>query len=249
MSSATSICLLTDFGSQGAYTGQIAAILAAEAPGIPVVDLSHRLPVFRPDAASILIECFTRGLPLGAVYLCVVDPGVGGLRKAIAVQSRQDWFIGPDNGILHGILQRDRLATIREITFRPPHLSDSFHGRDIFAPVAAHLARGDSPDLVSCLSMSEPMAAPLHLDEVLLVDHFGNCLTGISREQLPSNQIIGIDGHADTPVYYARTFCEAQKARLFWYYNSLDLVEIAVRDGNAADQFGIRPGDRVKVYQ
>ncbi len=139
------IILFTDFGLHGPYTGQMKAVLHREAPGVPIVDLFADAPAGDPKAASYLLAAYDDWFGPGTVFLCVVDPGVGGARPALIVEADGRWYVGPGNGLFELVLRRAREARRWDIAWRPERLSASFHGRDLFAPVAAMLARGERP--------------------------------------------------------------------------------------------------------
>ncbi|HBC09138.1 MAG TPA: hypothetical protein DC046_16375 [Rhodospirillaceae bacterium] len=134
------LVLFSDFGFQGPYVGQMKAVLHAGAPGVPVVDLMHDAPPFDPQSSAYLLAALAGGLAPGAVVLAIVDPGVGTDRRALVVEADGRWFIGPDNGLFALTVRRASKARAWEITWRPEKLSVSFHGRDLFAPVAAEIA-------------------------------------------------------------------------------------------------------------
>ncbi len=139
------IVLFTDFGLEGPYVGQIKAVLHREAPGVPVVDLFHDAPAHAPELAAYLLAAYVGEFPEDAVFLCVVDPGVGSGRRPVMVRADDRWYVGPDNGLLAIIARRARSPGWWDITIRPQRLSATFHGRDLFAPAAARLARGERP--------------------------------------------------------------------------------------------------------
>ncbi len=237
------IALFTDFGSAGPYAGQIHAALlqclGRRAPSHPVVSLIHDAPVFQPRAAACLLAALADDFPAGTVFVCVVDPGVGGTRKALILEAGGRLFTGPDNGLLALAARRSGHAVWHEIIWRPERLSDSFHGRDLFAPVAAMLALGRMPEH---RPMPNPVGAdwPDDLFEVIYVDHFGNAMTGIRASSLGRDDILEIAGRR---LRYARTFSEAGAGEAFWYVNAIGMVEIAANQGNAAGELGLKTGD------
>jgi len=142
------IALFTDFGWQGPYVGQIKAVLMQLASQQPVIDLMHDVPAFQPRAASYLLASLVKKFPVETVFLAVVDPGVGSRqRRPCVVSADGRWYVGPDNGLFNVIANQAAEYKVWEITWRPDALSDSFHGRDLFAPVAAQLANGQSPPM------------------------------------------------------------------------------------------------------
>ena len=138
------IFIFTDFGLEGPYVGQMKAVLACEAPGVPVIDLFADLPAFDAQAAAYLLAAYGGRLPAGGVCLSVIDPGVGGARAPLALSADGRWYVGPDNGLFAIVARRAESLEAWRITWRPAGLSASFHGRDLFAPVAARLARGEA---------------------------------------------------------------------------------------------------------
>lgn len=235
------IGLFTDFGAAGPYLGQVRAALATQAPTVPVIDLMSDAPSCRPQAAAFLLAALVPVWPMGMVVMAVVDPGVGGDRLPLIAQIDGRWFVGPDNGLFELLLRRADHARCWAITWRPARLSASFHGRDLFAPVAAKLAQGETPEAIG----AEPTAArrftdwPDDLGEVIYVDCYGNAMTGLRAAAIGAGDGVEIAGQR---LRRARTFADMTKGSAFWYENSIGLVEIAVNQGSAVDVFGIIPG-------
>ncbi len=240
------IVILTDFGVSGPYLGQMRAALHAHAPGTDVVDLFPDLPVCDVRASAYLLPACTQCLPAGTVALCVVDPGVGTQRKALVLRVDDRWYVGPDNGLFSLLLRRASVVEAYEIRWRPEYLSDSFHGRDLFAPVAARLASGDISGLESIASedLFDPRW-PDDLPEVVYVDHFGNLVTGLRAGVVSKTTTLDVQ---ETPCRYCRTFAEAEYGQLFWYENSNGLVELALNQGNAAADLGARVGSPIHIF-
>ena len=138
----TLIASFTDFGPAGPYQGQMDAVLASQAPNTPRVTLMTDAPMFDAQAAGLLFASLRDHMPPHTLYLAVVDPGVGGNRRALIVQTERDMFVGPDNGLFVPVAQRNGNCKIERIEWQPDSLSESFHGRDLFAPAAAHLSQG-----------------------------------------------------------------------------------------------------------
>lgn len=238
------IVLFTDFGGQDPYVGQMKGVLAQRAPAVPVIDLLHAVPDFNAHAGAVLLAALAPTFPEASVFVCVVDPGVGGPREAIVARADARWYVGPDNGLLSMVSGRAACAEYWRIDARPSNLSASFHGRDLFAPVAAYLAQGMFPtqDLT-------PIEAPGvcfdlgDLPRVVYVDHYGNAWTGL-RAGVLGDSILEIRGHR---LPRRRVFHEGGRGEAFWYENSVGLVEIAVNRGRAAEALGLSVGDPVRV--
>jgi hypothetical protein len=236
------IFLFTDFGAADIYVGQVKAVLQERAPKIPVIDLLHDAPAFNVKAGAHLLAALAARIPAGSVTLAVVDPGVGGPREPVAVLADGRWFVGPDNGLISVAAARAKKCEAFSIGWRPKDLSASFHGRDLFAPVAAMLARGDRkmPKL-----KKEALSASFgagDLGDVIYVDHFGNLVTGLRAGKVPRERGLVI---SERTVRYARVFSEVREGEVFWYENSLGLVELAANSASAQQVLGSRPGDRV----
>ncbi|KAA3629689.1 MAG: hypothetical protein DWQ09_05485 [Proteobacteria bacterium] len=239
------ILLFTDFGLAGPYQGQVKAVLHRAAPKVPVVDLFADAPATNPRAASYLLAAYAREFARGSVFLCVIDPGVGSDRRAVVARADERWYVGPDNGLFHAVLTQAQAIDAWEITWRPERLSSSFHGRDLFAPVAADLARGHFPEGVAA-TKPETLKRdwPDDLAEVIYLDHFGNALTGLRAARVGEGTCLAIDG---VELDWARTFSEVPAGKGFWYENANGLVEIAVNQGSAAANYGLQVGSPVRL--
>lgn len=235
------IALFTDFGWNGPYVGQLHAALAVAAPDERVIDLMHDVPRHDIRAAAYLLPSITAVFPDSAVFLCVVDPGVGGARRPLAVRADKRWYVGPDNGLFEIVARRAARVECHEILWRPQRLSNSFHGRDLFAPVAAALAGGKLPESRP-VTLARP-AWPDCLAEVIYIDAFGNAITGLLAEQADADRALRVHGR---DIAHAATFSAVMRGQAFWYRNSSDLVEIAVNEGSAAELLGLRVGDAVE---
>ncbi|MGH6932823.1 MAG: SAM hydrolase/SAM-dependent halogenase family protein [Dongiaceae bacterium] len=239
------IVLFTDFGLAGPYTGQVKAVLASDAPDIPVIDLFSDAPTRDPRAAAYLLAAYGAWFPPGTVFVAVVDPGVGGSRKPIVVEADERNYIGPDNGLFELVIRRAKQCRGWEITWQPPALSASFHGRDLFAPVAARLARGDeTTGLARETSPARFADWPDDLAEIIYIGGFGNAMTGLRAGMVPSNASL-IAGHRI--IRHGRTYSAVPSHHAFWYENSNGLVEIAVNGGRADAELALAIGSRVAV--
>ncbi len=235
------ILLATDFGVGGPYVGQLHLVLRRAAPDLPVIDLQHDLPAFRPDLAAPILAAHLEWARPKDVLVAVVDPGVGSERAALALRLDGVWCVGPDNGLFEFAIRRARKVESFHVTWRPAQLSASFHGRDLFAPVAARLARGEAAGLVP----APPTRFPDWPDDpptIVHLDAYGNAWTGIRAARVPPGARLEVAGRV---LPRARTFADVPSGTAFVYENSSGLLEIAVAGGRAADLFGLRPGDPV----
>jgi S-adenosylmethionine hydrolase len=239
------IALVTDFGPGGPYVGQVRLCLAELAPAIPVVDLVSDLTPFRPDLAAYLLPALIRDMPAGTLYLGVVDPGVGGERLALTLSAGGNLFVGPDNGLLALVGRRAPDLRLRRVDWRPAVLSESFHGRDLFAPVAAMLANGRQPGSTE-IDPSGMVGGdwPDDLPRILYADPYGNLVTGVRASELSHQTRIQAGGRT---LEFARTFCAVPAGNAFWYENAFGLVELAVNQGAADRLLALAPGDPVKI--
>jgi S-adenosylmethionine hydrolase len=239
------IVLFTDFGLEGPYTGQVQALLYRQAPGIPVISLFADLAPFDTQSAAYLLPPYAAGFPPGSVFLCVVDPGVGGDRPAAAVRADGRWYVGPDEGLFAILVRRAQQAQCWHLP-PPASASPSFHGRDVFAPLAARLARDGTvgADCVAAAVSTRP-EWPDELRRVVYIDRYGNSITGLRAAAVNDSASLRINGH---DVSRARTFTETEPGAAFWYTNSSGLVEIAVNRGRADRQLGIAVGTAFEMY-
>ncbi len=239
------IVLFTDFGLEGPYVGQMKAVLHHAAPGVPQVDLMADAPAFDARAAAYLLAAYAPAFPQGSVFLAVVDPGVGGARLPLGVEAGGQMFVGPDNGLLALAARRAEAARAWQVTWRPARLSASFHGRDLFAPVAARLARGGEPP--GAPSPVADMAGadwPDDLAEIVYLDRFGNAVTGLRADRLPHDAVLRAGGRR---LERARTFSEVAAGTAFWYENANGLAEIAANQARADHLLGLEVGDPVEL--
>ena len=237
------ILLFTDFGWDGPYVGQMKARLLALGVG-PVVDLMHDAPAFDPRASAYLLRALVGQQSSPAHWLAVVDPGVGGARRAVALAADGHWWVGPDNGLFALLVRAAEQAQAFELPV-PETAAPTFHGRDVFAPATARLAQsgpGDWP-AIDPRTLDRP-AWPDDWPAVIYVDAFGNAMTGLRADRVPDNARIRV---GECLLTRARTFSDRAPGEAFWYANSLGLVELAVNRGSAAERLGLRPGTAVEV--
>jgi S-adenosylmethionine hydrolase len=243
------ITLLTDFGAADAYVGIMKGVMLGIAPAARLVDLTHTVPPQAVRVGALLLRSAVEYFPAATIHLAVVDPGVGSTRTPLLVVTERALFVGPDNGLLAPAATMLGIRAVRRLAnaqyFRAP-VSDTFHGRDIFSPVAAHLAAGTPPDAfgdeladLQRLDLPEPRleAGAVH-GEVIYVDRFGNLITNIAASALnrfrPHSLSVRVAGMTLSPIgaSYAAVAPGAPVAVI----GSWSTLEVAVRDGNAAEQ-------------
>ncbi|MDF9391579.1 MULTISPECIES: SAM hydrolase/SAM-dependent halogenase family protein [Methylococcus] len=234
------ILLFTDFGPAGPYLGQVEAVLRLNAPGVDVIHLVSDAPA--PLPAGYLLAALCRQFPQGSVFLCVVDPGVGSDREALALEADGRWFVGPNNGLLNTIAVQAQTRRWLRIDWRPPILSASFHGRDLFAPIAARIARRDFSWEHRVVAGPELTLWPADRASIIYCDHYGNALTGLRYRPEFAGRMLRVN---DRYVRHAEVFCAVERGAALWYRNSLDLVEVAVNRGRADQILGLAIGDGV----
>ncbi|MBV8454797.1 MAG: SAM-dependent chlorinase/fluorinase [Deltaproteobacteria bacterium] len=260
------IAILTDFGYRDHYAGVMKGVIASISPQAPIIDLTHGIPPQQVLAGALALRESVNFFPRRTIFLGVVDPGVGTDRKPIAVETKSGLrLVGPDNGLLWLAAERAEIKTIvelRSLRYRLPKVSASFHGRDIFAPAAAWLWRG-----VPMGEFGPPLQTIMQLDadgrmvenqhelcgEVIYIDGFGNLITNISRTAFERfarrfqqcRLSIRIKRRASLALYKA--YAEAPRGVPLAIFGSFDLLEIAVRDGNAARHFNATLGVPVLI--
>ena len=234
------IALYTDFGLADPYVGQLHAVLAVQAPDTPVIDLFHAVPDFDIRAGAYLLPAYAMPMPAGTVFVCVVDPGVGGERRPLVLQADDHWYVGPDNGLFEIVARRAVRSRCWLIQWRPERLSTSFHGRDLFAPVAAQLARGQMPPCEETVLTPPPGPRwPDDFSQIIYIDHYGNLVTGLRAERVSTDTVMLLGQHRLT---YAPVFAAVAAGQAFWYENANGLVEVAINQGRAVDVLGVRLG-------
>jgi S-adenosylmethionine hydrolase len=254
------ITLLTDFGTRDAYVGIMKGVALGICPAARLVDLTHEVPPQAVQLGALLLRSAVAYFPTGTVHLAVVDPGVGARRQPIAVVGEHACLVGPDNGLLApaaaalGAYRVRRLA--RDELFRHP-VSHTFHGRDVFAPVAAHLAAGTPPDALGpelaalqALALPEPRieAGAVH-GEVIYVDRFGNLVTNIPAAALASFRLPHLSVRIGETMIssLASSYAAAQPGTPLAVIGSWGTLEVAVRDGSAAEELRAGIAARVTV--
>ena len=249
--------MTTDFGLSDHYVGTMKGVILSRCPQAAIVDITHGLPPFSIPAGAYAITQAAPYFPAGTVHVIVIDPGVGTQRKPILAEANDQLFIAPDNGVLAMVLARDSKSIVREIVNRDlwlPIPSATFHGRDIFAPVAASLAAGlAKPEDVGPKLDKAQQLADMHPNSseatvwsglVLSIDHFGNVVTNLPSTKLPHTLFekftLTLNQHKIDSFH--KTFGEAPPGVPFVYFGSSGYVEIGINQQNAAETLGVAPG-------
>lgn len=239
------IALFTDFGMTGPYVGQMKAVFANQSYHVTVIDLMHDAPAFNPLASSYLLAATVRYLPEEMIVVAVVDPGVGSHRKGVALLADGRWFVGPDNGLLDVVaMQSDSFEWYEIIVNNKQQISTSFHGRDIFAPIALQLFNREPIGSLLTLMPSKTCQVESDLGEVIYSDGFGNLMTGLRAVSVSSNSHLLFKNK--TLSRYT-TFSDAAPGDAFFYENSQGLIEIAVNAGSAKEFFNAAIGDEIII--
>ncbi|HEX6032176.1 MAG TPA: SAM-dependent chlorinase/fluorinase [Tepidiformaceae bacterium] len=268
------VFLLTDFSLHDHYVGQVRAVIASISPRSPVHDLAHDVEPFAIDEAAWLLETSMAVLPEDAVVMAVVDPGVGTGRRPLVAQQGGRTFVGPDNGILSGMLSdetrdtstrrgpRARIAGLPELDVREltdpglmrPRVSNTFHARDVFAPAAAYIAAGTDyrmagAPIAEMVALAPFCGRPAEMGrlagEVVHIDRYGNLMTTIRGAQIFPSFVLEVGTHeVDTHVH---TFAEVPPGRPFCHIDSSGFLAVAMNKGNAARELGVARGARVSV--
>lgn len=250
------ITLLTDFGTRDWFVPSMKGVILGIAPRVQIVDMTHDIAPQDVRAGAFVLAAAAPLFPKGSIHVAVVDPGVGTERRAIVVKTKQRVYIGPDNGILTLVLQQEAIVAMRSLEnsrlFRPA-VSHTFHGRDIFSPVAAHLAKGASfaslgnrMESVQQLSLQPVRMTGNRIDgEVVFIDRFGNLISNIRGESVAPDSTVIIGPHRCGAI--ASSYAAVEEGELVAVINSLNLLEVGVRNGNAAATLGLCVGAKVSA--
>jgi len=251
------ITLTTDFGLTDPFVGIMKGVLASRAPGVPVIDVSHGVPAQDVLAGALVLRHAVPYFPPDSVHVAVVDPGVGTERRPLCVETAGGALVGPDNGVLSlaaSVIEIRRIVHLTEERFFLSPRSRTFHGRDVFAPVAAALATGTPPS-----TLGETVAEMKHVSvpavrrdgerisgAVIYVDRFGNLVTNVEGNLLAAGApAVHVAGHRIADV--SPSYGAAERGALVAVVNSWGLLEIALRDGSAAAQLAVGTGTPVVV--
>jgi hypothetical protein len=261
------VTFLTDFGLQDDFVGACHGVIKRIAPDVQIIDITHGIPPHQVLQGALVLANTVPYMPAG-VHLAVVDPGVGGARRPLALRDASGrLYVGPDNGLLLPAAERNGgVADARELTnpdFALPSVSRTFHGRDLFAPAAAHLALGVvleelgpplDPDALVRLDLPRPDVGASVIDAVVLyVDRFGNMQLNLAREHLdevgvvPGDKVELVFGGERFYAVAARTFGDARVGDIVLYEDAYRNIAVAINGGNAAETFHVDAGERVRI--
>ena len=255
------LTLTTDFGISDGYVAAMKGVVFTCVPGAQIVDITHQVPPQDIAAGAFAMYCACPFFPEGSVHVGVVDPGVGSDRRGIVVETERFVYVGPDNGLFSPVYEREvvrRVVAIENTALMRPQVSSTFHGRDVFALVGAHLLRGVSgeevgpeiEDPVTCDLWSVEERDDVLVGRVVCVDHFGNAISMIARSQIDAKYP---DGDFEIVVGKTRfdricqTYSQVKEGEALALYGSLDTLEIAVYEGSASRTLGVKRGDEICV--
>ncbi len=261
------ITLLTDFGTADYFVGAMKGAILSVAADARIVDITHEIPPLDIEAGAFTLLAAYQTFPKQTIHVAVVDPGVGSARRPIVVASDDYFFIGPDNGLFSYVLEREQNCRVFHLTnekyFRTP-VSRTFHGRDVFAPVAAALSKGVEPQRLGALITDYKRLAPLFSPNraeggeiaarIIHIDRFGNCITNLTREEL-TDEMIAVGARLNINGIDIRSFKQffAEESdssdELFGVWGSAGFLEIAAFGASAARLLGIERGQQVTLMQ
>lgn len=257
------ITLTTDFGLKDPYVAEMKAVILSISPEATIVDVSHEIEKFNTKMGAYILACVSPFFPKGTIHLTIVDPGVGTSRQPIMLQTRHSFFIGPDNGVLTLAARKDGIIEIRKIS--NPKLimrnaSNTFHGRDVFAPAAAYLAN-ETPVKDFGPRISKIVTLPFALvvrkegmimGEAIYIDEFGNIVTNLTKDHL-ANRITESDidvriGKIKRTLRFCEAYGDVALGKPLVLVGSHGFLEVAINQGDASRKFKTKIGDKVTVY-
>lgn len=257
------ITLTTDFGLRDPYVAEMKAVILSICPNVQIIDITHQIEKFNIRMGAYALACAAPYFPKGTIHVAVVDPGVGTKRRPLIIEAEKDFFIGPDNGVLALATKTQGIKRAYEISnrkFMLPHISNTFHGRDIFAPAAAQIANGAKPSELGpeVKEILIPEFARLNkkknavIGEVLHVDSFGNIITNFGEKEL---KLMGVDDVVNIKIKdrllelkLCKAYAEVPPKKPLAIMGSHNFLEISINLGNAAEKFKAKAGDKITLY-
>lgn len=255
------ITLTSDFGLKDPYVAEMKGVILTIDPKAKLIDISHEVEKFNIRMAAFTLASAATYFPEGTIHLAVVDPGVGTERRAILIQTEKSIFVGPDNGILILAAQNQGIKHAYRLTnpaFMLPKISGTFHGRDVFAPAAAHLDKGTAPDKFGpeINDLIKPEFAAVKktggslIGEIMHIDSFGNIITNINEKDLIRNpaEKVNVDLHGESlKLTFGKTYGQTKPKEPIALIGSHGFLEIALNQSNVAEKFQAKPGDKIVV--
>ena len=256
------ITLTTDFGLKDPYVAEMKAVILGICPNAVIVDITHEIAKFNIRMGAYVLASAVPYFPEDSIHVAVVDPGVGTRRRPIVIQTKQSFFVGPDNGLLVLAAEKQGIMRIHELAnprFMLPKVSHTFHGRDVFAPAAAHLMNGVKPEEFGpeIRKAVQPEFAKVTqkngalVGEVLHVDGFGNIITNINEKEVTQSHVkaevsVDLAGHK-LKLKLCQAYGETKPHTPLALIGSHGFLEISINQGSAAKKFETKPGDKIKL--
>ena len=253
------ITLTSDFGLKDPYVAEMKGVILTINPKATIVDITHGIEKFNIGIAAFMLASAVSYFPKGTVHLAVVDPGVGSERRALLIQTKCSSFVGPDNGLLMLAAQSQGIEHIYELSnpnLLLPKVSNTFHGRDIFAPAAAYIDKGTKPSefgaeiedpVIPCFSAVERLNGVLK-GEVLYIDGFGNIITNLKEKNMLDSRLLEVQfPSVSLRVKFGKVYAEAEPKEPIVLVGSNGFVEIAINRDNAASKFNVKVGDKITI--
>lgn len=253
------ITLTTDFGLKDPYVAEMKGVIYSIKPVARIVDVSHLIDKYNVRMAAFVLASAAPYFPKGTVHVVVVDPGVGTGRRAIAVQTKQAFFVGPDNGVLMLAAQAQGIKHVCELSnpqYMLPQVSSTFHGRDVFAPAAGYIDNGAKLSQFGA-EVTDPVTPKFAnvehkngslFGEVLHVDGFGNVITNISQTEVSEAKSVKVNlHHVSLSLNCAKTYGESKPQEPLTLIGSHGFLELAINQGSFSEKYRVNPGDRIEA--
>ena len=255
------ITLTTDFGDESGYAGVMKGVILTVNPDCQIIDITHRVSQQDVEEAAFLLNNSFSYFPEHSIHVVVVDPGVGSERKPILVETDKYWFVGPDNGVFSFMFLMEGFKKVWEITnesYFLPEVSSTFHGRDIFAPVAAHLSLGVSAEelgkelkgFVMLKDLEPKVEAGVIKARVVYADHFGNLISNISKDlfsRLVADKSFNISVGGEMIQKLSLSYADVRDGEVLALFGSSQWLEISVKNGNCQKELDIKKGAEINI--
>jgi S-adenosylmethionine hydrolase len=256
------ISLTTDFGLKDPYVAQIKAVLLGICPNAVIVDITHEVEKYNIMVGAFIIASTIKFFPKGSIHIGVIDPGVGGSRKPIVVETKRNILVGPDNGLLIPAAKQEGIKHVFELTnkrYIGKKISKTFHGRDFFAPIAGNIANGVQLSIIgkeiidyNKIVYPRPEINGKYMNAIILyVDSFGNIITNLNENNLElfkgADKVKIYIRNKPFKITYKETYEKAESNKLAFILGSQGFLEIALKEGNAAKLLGLKIGEKLKI--